>query len=196
MKQTIAILDDRLSQRGSCVPFEAHIDEKSYTLGPHDFVLPHGIELNLDLTHAGQGIFASGLLKAQVEGVCDRCLEPCSFEVAAEVDQYFLFEEPDTSSTLSDDDELEYGLVSQDNSIDLTDCLQTALLNETPYIVLCSPDCRGLCPYCGANLNHESCDCAERASSEANSLPCSHNACELQKLKALLNKDEAQSDDA
>ena len=24
---------------------------------------------------------------------------------------------------------------------------------------LCSPDCKGLCPGCGANLNHEACRC-------------------------------------
>ena len=26
---------------------------------------------------------------------------------------------------------------------------------ETPFVVLCRPDCKGLCPVCGANLNEE-----------------------------------------
>ena len=37
---------------------------------------------------------------------------------------------------------------------------------ETPFVVLCRPDCAGLCPVCGANLNRETCDCAERAEEE------------------------------
>ena len=37
---------------------------------------------------------------------------------------------------------------------------------ETPFVGLCRPDCAGLCPVCGANLNRETCDCAERAEEE------------------------------
>lgn len=194
MKKTIAILDDRLSMRGSCVPFEQHIEESAYELGPHRFTLPQGIDLALTLTNAGQGIFASGLLRAKVSGVCDRCLEPCSFDLSAEVDEYFLFEEPENTSTLSEDDKLEYGLVSSDNSIDLTDCLQEALLNETPYIVLCSPDCKGLCAGCGANLNTAACACENGDTSESDAFPLSHNAQELLKLRELkLKLDGSQS---
>ena len=37
---------------------------------------------------------------------------------------------------------------------------------DTPFVVLCQPDCKGLCPHCGANLNRETCDCAVRAEEE------------------------------
>jgi uncharacterized protein len=30
-----------------------------------------------------------------------------------------------------------------------------------PMQVVCSPDCRGLCPTCGVNRNLEACKCAE-----------------------------------
>jgi uncharacterized protein len=30
---------------------------------------------------------------------------------------------------------------------------------EIPMKPLCSPECRGLCPRCGANLNTETCAC-------------------------------------
>ena len=29
---------------------------------------------------------------------------------------------------------------------------------ETPFVVLCKPDCKGLCPVCGANLNEGDCE--------------------------------------
>ena len=34
------------------------------------------------------------------------------------------------------------------------------MLLELPLAPLCSEDCQGLCPVCGANRNTEPCDCA------------------------------------
>jgi uncharacterized protein len=42
----------------------------------------------------------------------------------------------------------------------------SALIMETPYVVLCREDCAGLCPTCGANLNEGDCGCAAKAASE------------------------------
>ena len=33
------------------------------------------------------------------------------------------------------------------------------IILDHPIRILCSPQCRGLCLFCGANLNHETCDC-------------------------------------
>jgi uncharacterized protein len=33
------------------------------------------------------------------------------------------------------------------------------IILDHPIRILCRPDCRGLCPTCGANLNQETCDC-------------------------------------
>lgn len=33
------------------------------------------------------------------------------------------------------------------------------IILDHPIRVLCRPDCRGLCPTCGANLNETTCDC-------------------------------------
>ncbi len=38
--------------------------------------------------------------------------------------------------------------------------LEEMILSIDPYVV-CSPECRGLCPRCGVNRNVDSCDCAE-----------------------------------
>src|SRR6266404_3874944 len=37
------------------------------------------------------------------------------------------------------------------------------LLLALPLKVICQSDCRGLCPNCGANLNHEDCRCETHA---------------------------------
>ncbi len=157
MQPLIIPLDARLADPGSTLPLMGHLDEEGYTLGDHDFILPAGIDYDLMLTNAGEGILATGMLNAHVVGSCDRCLEKAEFDVAGEVDEYFLFHEPDPASLGDDEDEIDFALVSADQTIDLSEALSSALLMETPFVVLCKPDCRGLCPVCGANLNEEDC---------------------------------------
>lgn len=47
--------------------------------------------------------------------------------------------------------------MSADRTIDLSGALLSAIVMETPFVVLCREDCAGLCPVCGANLNEEDC---------------------------------------
>lgn len=164
MESVVFHLDERLANVGDTLPVAGHIDQDSYTVGEREFALPEGVEYDLSLTNAGEGILVTGVMRAHVEGTCDRCLDPASFDVSAEVGQYFLFEEPEDGG--DDDDELEYGLVSAENDVDLGEALDAALIMETPFVVLCREDCKGLCPHCGANLNEGDCGCAEAAERE------------------------------
>ena len=41
--------------------------------------------------------------------------------------------------------------------------MREAVLLELPDAPLCRPDCAGLCPTCGTNLNTGTCDCTAPA---------------------------------
>ena len=170
MQPVILELDARLGEAGDTLPLKGHLDETSYTLGEREFSLPSGIDYDLMLTNAGEGILATGILTTHVVGTCDRCLSPAEFDVSGEVDEYYLFEEPEDTGD-DDDDELDFSLVSADNTIDLSGALLSTLVMETPFVVLCRPDCKGLCPVCGANLNEE--DCGHAAQIEEDRLKAS-----------------------
>lgn len=158
MQKVTVSIDDRLENPGDSLPLAGHLDETSYALGEREFSLPDGIDYDVVLTNAGEGILATGILRAHVVGTCDRCLDPAEFDVSGEVDEYYLFHEPEEAAFEDDEEEgPDYSLISEDQTIDLTDALASALVMETPYVVLCKPDCKGLCPVCGANLNHEDC---------------------------------------
>ena len=43
--------------------------------------------------------------------------------------------------------------------LDLTDTLREEVALAVPQFVECRPDCKGLCPRCGANLNDGPCGC-------------------------------------
>ncbi|MDM8270436.1 YceD family protein [Thermophilibacter provencensis] len=164
MEPIVVSVDDRLANPGDTWSIAAHLDEAGYTLGDHDFSLPRGIDYDVVLTNAGEGILVTGLLRAHVVGTCDRCLGDADFDVTSEVDEYYLFEEPEELG--EDEDEADYELVSSDRTIDLSGALLTALVMETPFVVLCREDCKGLCPVCGANLNEGDCGHAEQIEAE------------------------------
>lgn len=187
MQSVIFALDARLGETGDTLPLKGHLDESSYTLGEREFSLPSGIDYDLVLTNAGEGILATGILTTHVVGTCDRCLSPAEFDVSGEVDEYYLFEEPEDTGDGDDDDELDFSLVSDDNTIDLSDALLSTLVMETPYVVLCRPNCKGLCPVCGANLNEE--DCGHAAQIEEDRLKSSPFA-----VLASLDLDNDQDD--
>jgi uncharacterized protein len=64
---------------------------------------------------------------------------------------------PGEEAELSTD---EIGLIPFDGDrIDLREGLQEQLVMALPVKPLCRPDCRGICPRCGADLNRSACRC-------------------------------------
>lgn len=154
-------LADRIENPGESWQASGKIEIAGYRVGEKEFSLDDGISYDAVFTNAGDGILLTGMVRANVTGTCDRCLDPARFEIAGELQDYYLFHEPEGAG---EDDDFE--LLPEDRIIDLAEPVSDAVVMDTPFVVLCRPDCRGLCPVCGCNLNRESCDCAERAEEE------------------------------
>jgi len=91
---------------------------------------------------------------------CARCVEPVELPLAAEFDLIFRpidadSEAPERSITAP---ETEIGYYQKD-SLALEDVLREQVLLSLPVRTLCKPDCKGLCPRCGANRNSQPCSC-------------------------------------
>ncbi len=100
----------------------------------------------------------SGVVKLQYRAQflfrmpCDRC--------AAETERKFSFDfEHVLVSSLNGEDTGEL-LVVEDWKLDMDELARADIYLELPTKYLCSPDCKGLCPKCGANRNTEKCGCA------------------------------------
>lgn len=187
MQPVIFQLDERLANPGDTIPVEGHLDEKGYELGEHSFELPGGIDYDLALTNAGEGILVTGMVRCHVKGTCDRCLEDAEFDIAGEVDEYYLFEEPEEVG--DDEDDADFSLVGDDETVDLAEAISSALVMETPFVVLCKEDCLGLCPVCGENLNEH--DCGHAAQIEESRRPANPFAA----LAGLKFDDDAEGGD-
>jgi uncharacterized protein len=99
----------------------------------------------------------SGTLQTTVRATCRRCLQDLVLPVAAEVGALFS-QEPD-----AEDDPDAYPLPGDAVVVDVTPAVREELLLAVPRYALCRPDCRGLCPRCGRDLNAGSCDCSTPA---------------------------------
>ena len=152
-------LTDQLETPGDSLPVSGKVDAPSYNVGEKTYRLTDGISYDVVLTNASTGVLVTGMVRAHVTGECDRCLDPASFDISGEIEEFYLFEEPDDPEAFEDG----YELLGEDRIVDLAEPIFDAVVMDTPFVVLCQPDCKGLCPTCGCNLNHETCDCAAHA---------------------------------
>ena len=98
------------------------------------------------------GLLVQGIVESQIGLECVRCLDPLVFPIALDLEETFRLPgtspKPDSTYVVGDDDWL-----------DLAPLLREQAWIAIPMKPLCHPDCKGLCPQCGAALNLESCAC-------------------------------------
>lgn len=109
------------------------------------------ITYHLSAIMAGADLIVTGSASVPLATVCARCLDDIRVPVSVK-DLCFHFEKV------------------RDLEVDLTEDVREELLLAVPSCFYCSPDCKGICPVCGTNLNHASCDC-DRTPAEPESDP-------------------------
>ena len=98
------------------------------------------ITYHLSAVMAGADLIVTGKASVPIVTVCARCLDDIRVTIAVK-DLCFHFEKV------------------RDLEVDLTDDVREELLLAVPSCFYCSPDCKGICPICGTNLNHAACSC-------------------------------------
>ncbi len=100
---------------------------------------PDELKLRAEVWKSGNDLTVQAHLEGERSFTCSLCLEEFNN----------LFEKDIT---------LHYDIKGLD-SVTIDQDVRDELILDHPIRILCRPDCRGLCPYCGANLNEERCDC-------------------------------------
>lgn len=94
--------------------------------------------------------------------ICDRCLERFSLPMSAAFTVAYLQEQRAGAVAGEAAEEPEVHVISPEtNMIDIGEDVRQYLLLAVPVKLLCSEECRGLCPHCGANLNRQQCSCTQ-----------------------------------
>jgi uncharacterized protein len=131
---------------------DIHFELENLKLHP-DLELRNFIGL-VRLGRTPQGVLVSGEFQAGMEMECVRCLTPHIQPLQAAFKELYAFKNKPTT---------EAGLViPSDWNIDLAPLIREYLFLEIPIKPLCRPDCKGLCPECGADLNETICEHQEQ----------------------------------
>ena len=94
-----------------------------------------------------EGVLVTGTAQVALEGECARCLEPISDDVEVRFQELFVY----ADLGVDPDEELEVSML-QDDLVDLEPLLRDAVVLALPFQPLCTEDCPGLCPECGARI--------------------------------------------
>ena len=116
------------------------------------------------LTRTPNGILVEGDAHVELIEPCRRCLESVENTASFEFEEEFkpsIDVETGALLPVVADDEREL-LIDEHHVLDLTEVLRQYAVMATDLPGLCRPDCNGLCPVCGKNLNEGPCEC-ERA---------------------------------
>lgn len=119
-------------------------------LGVHDDrLVDDTVSVDLDVVSNVDGIMVDGRVEATWVDSCRRCLREIVRAVPVVVDELY-------QRDVTDPDAYELG----SDALDLTPVVRdAALLALDAPPELCSADCAGICPVCGADRNTSPCSC-------------------------------------
>ncbi len=124
---------------------------------------PVPVEGHLDVVRIPRGLLAQGKAHLAMAATCRRCLATYEREVDLDIEEeYVATVDVVTGYRIElaegEDEEPEL-LISDHHILDTREVLRQYAVATIIDAGLCRPDCRGICPICGADLNHESCNC-------------------------------------
>ena len=100
---------------------------------------------------AGAGVTVRGELECEYQRQCALCLGPVKAKAECEFEDLF-YKEPNPE----DPNDL---FLIENYTIDMTAYAESVVFLSMPMTVKCKPDCKGLCPVCGTDLNVSQCSC-------------------------------------
>jgi len=129
--------------------FEGDEPREVLDLEPGSFVCPDGpIHYDLRAQAVSGELIVEGRLECRVAMVCSRCgggfktdIRDSSFRVVRDIANRF-------------------------DPVDLTPDIRESIIVAFPNFPLCSAECKGLCPRCGADRNRKKCRCKPEGPAE------------------------------
>jgi uncharacterized protein len=122
---------------------EEDIPVQSWDMDSDDIKFKGNIHLDCRFRMIGKEILVDAQVITDRSITCSRCL-----------DQH--------TQTIKQDIQLNYNARNLGNYLDIDKNVREEILINFPMKVLCSDDCKGICPKCGANLNHQGCKCLKK----------------------------------
>lgn len=125
------------------------------------------IALQLRVTRMGDEVLVEGDLDVAGSLQCARCLEEFPYDFRGSFKTLYAPERRAIATRWNEVENVEFYTGS---AIDITSDIRDCVLAAIPMKPLCKPECKGLCRFCGQNLNESACDCRERRAAASSGL--------------------------
>lgn len=109
--------------------------------------VPATVPAQLRVTRATTGTLFELVFRVRLHGPCFRCLADSVLELPLELREYQA-----SDPGASDEERSDY---VADDKLELSAWARDSVALAIPDKILCRPDCAGLCPVCGKDLNAE-----------------------------------------
>jgi uncharacterized protein len=124
---------------------EVELELTAFEYGGQRYLpVPGTVPAELVVSRASTGTVFGLAFEARIHGPCYRCLADAVVELPVSAREY--------QATNPDSDELRTPYLV-DDMLDLGAWAHDAIALGLPEQILCRPDCAGLCPVCGKDLN-------------------------------------------
>lgn len=135
--------------------------EGDVPVGDDDALVSH-IQGTARLVRTHRGLLVYIDFVGVARDLCSRCLRAAETPVQVHAEEEF-FPTIDVTSgaPLPKPPDGSVFLIDENHHLDLTEAVRQAFVMAQPMQLLCRPDCVGLCPRCGADLNSGPCACPQ-----------------------------------
>lgn len=148
-------LTDVLINEGKVLPMQIETGITQVLVGGEQYKVLDSTSAEFVFTNTEKG-------RARIEGKaeftfgvnCDRCLKPMEQKISLCLSREVTA--PNVNSGQSAEDEQDF---MDGYQLNVEDLLNSEIVTSWPMKILCKPDCKGICPQCGRDLNTGTCDC-------------------------------------
>lgn len=141
-------ISEILMKKGESISFEVSESLSSDSFKPNinAFLSPVKVEGTITNIDGKFDVSAEGSVDVLLS--CSRCLKDIETELDFDIEEIY------TNTGNEDEAETFNGSI-----IELSSVVSRSILFSLPMKVICSEDCKGLCPVCGKDLNEGDCGC-------------------------------------
>ena len=151
---TINVLE--LTRRaGTLKDIAVRLPVADFAFGDDRIVATRDIDVELHIESVQGGLVVQGETACSTTMLCRRCLREVSADIHVVIDEIYR-SVPDNPDAY----------VLEGEQVDLMPMVRETMLLGLPDAPLCKPDCPGLCPQCGADMQSDPCQCQAQRTDE------------------------------
>ena len=135
--------------------FDLVEDFSSFDLGTEALSFQAPVHVQLQVSNTNKVLLVHGKIHTELKVSCGRCLETFVYPLSLSFQDKWIFRAQAT------EDLLETALILDKDEVDINDRIFEQIVLALPMKFICSAECQGLCPTCGANSNLTPCHCGK-----------------------------------